>query len=64
MLVRVPEVGATLLIITLAIVAKHVPVIAGLLPWASIAGITCFAFAIYLSLRIFQTELARIRAEE
>jgi hypothetical protein len=34
------------------------------LPLTSITGIVCFAFAIFLSLRLFQAELARIRAEE
>ena len=34
------------------------------LPLTQITGIVCFAFAIFMSLRIFQSELARIRAEE
>jgi hypothetical protein len=64
MLVRLPEVGTVLALVITTIIGRHLPQTAGLLPWATLAGITCFAFAIYLSLRIFQVELARIRAEE
>jgi hypothetical protein len=64
MLVRVSEVGTVLGLVLITIVGRHLPQTAGLLPWATLAGITCFAFAIYLSLRMFQTELARLRAEE
>ena len=63
MLVRVSEVAAVLTLVVLLIVAKHVPLLGGL-PLTQITGILCFAFAIFLSLRIFQYELARIRAEE
>jgi hypothetical protein len=63
MLVRVSEVGSVLGLVVLLIIAKHIPALSGL-PLTSITGIVCFAFAIFLSLRIFQSELARIRAEE
>jgi hypothetical protein len=61
--VRVPEVASVLALVFILIVAKHVPVFDAL-PLTSITGIVCFAFAIFLSLRLFQFELARIRAEE
>jgi hypothetical protein len=63
MLVRVSEVGSVLGLVVLLIIAKHIPALSGL-PLTSITGIVCFAFAIFLSLRICQSELARIRAEE
>ncbi|HEX4297751.1 MAG TPA: hypothetical protein VHZ56_06990 [Devosia sp.] len=61
--VRVPEVAAVLGFVLLLLIAKHLPVLSAL-PLTSITGIVCFAFAIFLSLRLFQAELARIRAEE
>jgi hypothetical protein len=63
MLVRVSEVGSVLGLVLLLIIGKHIPALSGL-PLTSITGIVCFAFAIFLSLRIFQHELARLRAEE
>ena len=63
MLVRVPEVASVLAIVVLLLVAKHLPVVSDL-PLTQVTGIVCFAFAIFLSLRIFQFELARIRTEE
>ena len=63
MLVRMREVGSVLALVALLLIAKHVPVL-GDLPLTQVTGIVCFAFAIFLSLRIFQLELARIRAEE
>ena len=63
MLVRVREVASVLALVALLLVAKHIPVV-GDLPLTQVTGIVCFAFAIFLSLRIFQFELARIRAEE
>ncbi len=63
MLVRVSEVGSVLGLVLLLIIGKHIPLLSGL-PLTSITGIVCFAFAIFLSLRIFQFELARLRAEE
>lgn len=60
---RVAEVIAVLFVVGAILVAKHVPVLATL-PLAQMAGIVCFAFAIYMALRIFQQELARIRAGE
>jgi len=61
--VRLHEVGSVLALILMLIIAKHVP-FANALPLSNITGIVCFAFAIFLSLRIFQVELARLRAEE
>jgi hypothetical protein len=63
MLVRVPEVASVLGLVLLLVIAKHVPAL-GFLPLTQVTGIVCFAFAIFLSLRLFQFELARIRAEE
>ncbi len=63
MLVRTSEVGAVLALVVTLLIAKHIPPMGGL-PLTNITGIVCFAFAIFLSLRIFQDELARIRAEE
>ncbi|HWV02294.1 MAG TPA: hypothetical protein VN109_14095 [Devosia sp.] len=63
MLVRVSEVASVLALVALLLIAKHVPVV-NALPLTNITGIVCFAFAIFLSLRIFQFELARIRTEE
>ena len=63
MLVRVREVGSVLALVVALLVAKHIPVL-GDLPLTQVTGIVCFAFAIFLSLRIFQFELARLRAEE
>jgi hypothetical protein len=63
MLVRVSEVGSVLGLVLLLIIGKHIPVL-GDLPLTNITGIVCFAFAIFLALRIFQFELARLRAEE
>ena len=63
MLVRVSEVASVLALLALLLIAKHVPVV-NALPLTNITGIVCFAFAIFLSLRIFQFELARIRTEE
>ena len=63
MLVRVREVASVLALVALLLVAKHIPGL-GDLPLTQVTGIVCFAFAIFLSLRIFQFELARIRAEE
>jgi hypothetical protein len=62
--VRPLEVASVLALVACLLIAKHVPPTAPLLPWTSITGIVCFAFAIYLALRIFSLELARIRAEE
>ena len=63
MLVRTHEVVSVLALIVLLIIGKHVPVV-NTLPLTNITGIICFAFAIFIALRIFQAELARIRAEE
>jgi hypothetical protein len=63
MLFRVHEVASVLALVALLLIAKHIPVL-GDLPLTNITGIICFAFAIFLSLRIFQFELARLRAED
>jgi hypothetical protein len=61
-LFRSREVIAVLVLVAALICGKHVPVLSAL-PLAAMAGIVCFAFAIYLSLKIYAAELARIRAE-
>jgi len=63
MLVRVREVASVLTLVVLLLIAKHIPGL-GDLPLTNVTGIVCFAFAIFLSLRIFQFELARLRAED
>jgi len=63
MLVRVPEVVSVLTLVAILLIAKHLPVVSAL-PLTQATGIVCFAFAIFMSLRLFQFELARIRAEE
>ena len=62
--VRPREVAYVIGLVLLLLIAKHIPPVAGLIPLANITGIVCFTFAIYLALRLFQLELARIRAEE
>jgi uncharacterized membrane protein len=63
MLFRFHEVVSVLTLVVALLVAKHVPVVSGL-PLSQMAGIVCFLFAIFLSLRIYNAELARIRTEE
>lgn len=63
MLVRMSEIVSVLALVLLFTLAKHLPVFAGL-PLAQVTGVICFSFAIYLALRLFTLELARIRAEE
>ena len=43
------------------LLAKHLPLLSTL-PWSQMAGISCFAFAIYMALRLYGEELARMRA--
>ncbi len=62
MLVRPREVAAVLFLVLALIAAKQTQ-LAELMPLTSITGIVCFTFAIYLSLRIYRAELARIRSE-
>lgn len=62
MLVRPREVALVLILVLSLIGAKYIPML-DFLPLSNITGIVCFAFAIYLSLRIFRAELARIRSE-
>jgi hypothetical protein len=63
MLFRFHEVVSVLTLIVALLIAKHIPA-AGALPLSQMTGIVCFLFAIFLSLRIYNAELARIRAEE
>jgi uncharacterized membrane protein len=63
MLFRLYEVVSVLTLVVVLLVAKHLPVV-NALPLAQMTGIVCFLFAIFLSLRIYNAELARIRAEE
>jgi len=62
MLVRPREVSLVLVLVLALIAAKHIPLFDAV-PLAHITGVVCFAFAIYLSLRIYAAELARIRSE-
>ena len=62
MLVVPREVAYVLGLILSLLVLKHVPYL-DFLPLAQVTGIVCFTFAIYLSLRIYRAELARIRSE-
>lgn len=61
--VRMHEVGSVLALVLVLLIAKRVPLL-DTLPLTNITGIVCFTFAIFLSLRLFQFELARIRAQE
>ena len=62
MLVNPREVASVLALVFALLVAKHIPFLAAL-PLAHITGIVCFTFAIYLALKIYHAELARIRSE-
>lgn len=63
MLFRIWEVATVLAIVAVLTLTKHLPIFAGL-PLAELSGIVSFSFAILLSLRIYNAELARIRAGE
>jgi uncharacterized membrane protein len=63
MLFRFREVVSVLTLIVVLLIAKHIPVV-NELPLAQMIGIVCFLFAIFLSLRIYNAELTRIRAED
>jgi hypothetical protein len=62
MLVVPREVAYVLALILSLLLMKQVPYL-DFLPLSQITGIVCFTFAIYLSLRIYRAELARIRSE-
>ncbi len=62
MLVVPREVAYVLALILSLLMLKHVPAL-DFVPLAHITGIVCFTFAIYLALRIYRAELARIRSE-
>lgn len=63
MLVRLSEVVPVLGLVLALLAAKRVPALE-FLPLSQMTGVVCFSFAIFLSLRIYQAELRRIRAEE
>ncbi len=63
MLFRFAEVASVLTLVVGFLIAKHIPALSHL-PLAQMTGIVCFAFAIFLSLRIYRDELQRIRAQE
>ncbi len=63
MLVRFSEVLPVLGLVLAFLTAKHIPALS-FLPLAQMTGIVCFSFAIFLALRIYNAELARLRAEE
>mgnify|MGYP001190358187 CR=1 FL=1 len=63
MLVRFSEVVPVLGLVLALLAAKHIPFLS-FLPLSQMTGIVCFSFAIFLALRIYNAELARIRAEE
>lgn len=63
MLVRFSEVISVLGLVLVLLAAKHIPAFS-FLPLSQMTGIVCFSFAIFLALRIYNAELARIRAEE
>ena len=63
MLFRFHEVVSVLTVVVLLLIAKHIDFLQAL-PLSQVTGIVCFSFAIFLSLRIYNAELARIRAEE
>ena len=63
MLVRFSEVVPVLGLVLALLAAKHIPAL-DFLPLAQMTGIVCFSFAIFMALRIYNAELARIRAEE
>jgi hypothetical protein len=63
MLVRFSEVVPVLGLVLALLAGKHIPVL-DMLPLAQMTGIVCFSFAIFIALRIYNAELARIRAEE
>ena len=62
MLVVPREVAYVIALILSLLMLKHVPAL-DFLPLAHITGVVCFTFAIYLALRIYRAELARIRSE-
>jgi hypothetical protein len=63
MLFRIADVAGVLAVIVALLAAKQIPAL-DFLPLSQVTGIVCFAFAIFLALRIYQDELTRIRAGE
>ena len=65
MRVRLPEAVSVLAFVLFLVNSRHTPVMS--LPWLEdITGIVCSALvsSIFLPLRLFRLELARLRAEE
>ncbi|RUT28517.1 hypothetical protein EMQ25_16190 [Arsenicitalea aurantiaca] len=62
MIFKISEVAATLTLVVCLLAAKHVPALSHL-PLSQATGIVCFSFAIFIALRLFQFELARLRRE-
>ena len=62
MLFRFAEVISALAVVAILLVSKHIPAL-NMLPLAQLTGIVCFSFAIFLCLRIYRAELARIAGE-
>jgi hypothetical protein len=60
--VRVPEVASVLALLLVLLIAKQFPMFDGV-PIKNIMGIVSLSFAIFLALRLFQFELAKIRAD-
>jgi hypothetical protein len=60
--VRIPEVASVLAVLLVLLIAKQFPIFDGI-PIQNIMGIISFSFAIFLSLRLFYSELAKMRAE-
>ncbi len=60
--IRIPEVASVLAVLLVLLITKQFPIFDAI-PIQNIMGIISFAFAIFLSLRLFQSELAKMRAE-
>lgn len=60
--VRVPEVASVLALLLVLLIAKQFPMFDGV-PIKNIMGVVSLSFAIFLALRLFQFELAKLRAD-
>ena len=60
--VRIPEVASVLALLLVLLIAKQFPMF-DVLPIKNIMGIVSLSFAIFHALRLFQFELAKMRAE-
>ena len=63
MLVRFSDVIPVLALVLSLLAAKQFEILS-FLPLSQMTGVVCFSFAIFLALRIYNAELAKIRAEE